>query len=212
MDVTDRGGLDAAWKRSRSPGSCKGRFSSEEVTKADVDSVQELVLSSIYVYQARRLLKDSFNPKSRSILYQLLVVNAVVILLDLSLLILQLVNLHELQVSLKPAIYSIKLKLEFTVLGQLICLVRGGGSDQSRKSSTFIPFVLDKSDKSQALSNDISDFVDMEKSPADLRRPSGTTTAHVSMSDTDLIVPPRVGNTLSRAGHTQGRDLMAVTP
>ena len=42
-----------------------------------------------------------------------LALNAVIILLDLSLLILQLVNLHQLQVSLKPAIYSINLKLEF---------------------------------------------------------------------------------------------------
>jgi hypothetical protein len=95
--------------------------------KADVFSVQELILSSIYVYQAWRLLKNSFNPKSRSILYQLLVVNGVVILLDLSLLVLQNVNLHQLQVCLKPAIYSIKLKLEFTVLGQLIGLVPRGG-------------------------------------------------------------------------------------
>jgi hypothetical protein len=129
-----------------------------------------LIISSIYVYQARQLLKESFNPKSRSILHQLLAVNTIIILLDLSLLVLQLVNLHQLQVSLKPAIYSIKLKLEFAVLGQMICLVGGPASDRSRKSSTFIPFVTEKSDKSGG-SNNISDFVDVEKSAADLRRP-----------------------------------------
>jgi hypothetical protein len=90
--------------------------------------------------------------------------------------------------------YSIKFKLEFAVLGQLVCLVSGSsGSDQSRKSSTFVPFMIEKSDRSGA-SNNISDFVDVEKSPAVLRRPSGTATAHVSMSDTDLILAmPRTG-------------------
>jgi hypothetical protein len=152
------------------------------------------------VYQARQLLKESFNPKSRSILHQLLAVNTIIILLDLSLLVLQLVNLHQLQVSLKPAIYSIKLKLEFAVLGQMICLVGGPASDRSRKSSTFIPFVTEKSDKSGG-SNNISDFVDVEKSAADLRRPSGTATAHVSMSDTDLIMAlPRTGNATQGLG------------
>ena len=159
--------------------------------------MQELVLSSIYVYQARELLKESFNPKSRSILYQLATVNFIIILLDLSLLVLQLVDLHQLQVSLKPAIYSVKLKLEFAVLGQLVCLVGGTGSDRSRKSSTFVPFVTEKSDRSGATLNDISAFVDVERRPTDLRRPSGTATAHVSMSDTDLIIPsvPRTGFT-----------------
>jgi hypothetical protein len=54
---------------------------------------------------------------SRSILNQLLAANLLIVLLDMSLLVLQLVNLHELQVFLKPAIYSFKLKLEFAVLG-----------------------------------------------------------------------------------------------
>jgi hypothetical protein len=156
---------------------------------------QELILSTIYLYQARQLLKESFNPKSRVILYQLLAVNVVVVLLDLALLVIQLVNLHQLQVSLKPAMYSIKFKLEFAVLGQLVGLVSGSttSSDRSRKSSTFIPFFTEKNDRTGALAN-ISDFVDIEKSPTDLRKPSGTTTAHVSMSDTDLIMAmPRTG-------------------
>lgn len=179
-------------ERSRSPGSCKQFL--RRGNKADSDSLQELIISSIYVYQTWQLLKGSFNPKSRSILNQLLAVNLIVILLDMSLLVLQLVNLHELQVSLKPVIYSFKLKLEFAVLGQLICLVGGPGNDRSRKSSTFVPFVTEKSDRSGA-SNNISDFVDVEKVAGDLRRPSGTTAIHGSMSDTDLIMAmPRTGN------------------
>src|SRR5437868_12539229 len=106
-------------------------------------------------------------------LNQLLAVNLIVILLDMPLLVLQLINLHELQVSLKPAIYSFKLKLEFAVLGQLICLVGGPSNDRSRKSSTFVPFVTEKSDRSGALNN-ISDFVDVEKIADDVKRPSGT--------------------------------------
>lgn len=118
-------------------------------------------------------------------LNQLLAVNLIVILLDMPLLILQLVNLHDLQVTLKPAIYSFKLKLEFAVLGQLMCLVSGPGNDRNRKSSTVVPFVTEKSDRSGA-SNNISDIVDVEKIAGDLRRPNGTTTIHVS----DILGPP----------------------
>jgi hypothetical protein len=167
---------------------------SDEGIKADSASLQELIISSIYVYQTWQLFKGSFNPMSRSILNQLLAVNLIVILLDMSLLVLQLVNLHELQVSLKPAIYSFKLKLEFAVLGQLICLVGGPGNDRSRKSSTFVPFVTEKSDRS-GTSNNISDFVDVEKIAGNLQRPSGTMAVHGSMSDTDLIMAmPRTSN------------------
>ena len=118
-------------------------------------------------------------------LNQLLAVNLIVIMLDMPLLVLQLVNLHDLQVSLKPAIYSFKLKLEFAVLSQLMCLVSGLGNDRSRKSSTVVPFVTEKSDRSGA-SNSISDFLDVVKIAGDLRRPNGTTTIHVS----DILGPP----------------------
>ena len=195
QDVTDPE-LGIEWKRYRSLDSCKKalariRRGKGNPPRTDDDSTQELILSSIYVYYARRLLKVSFNPKSRSILYQLLAVNLLVILLDLSLLVLQLANLHLLQISLKPAIYSIKLKLEFAVLGQLILLVGGRGSVGSRKNSTFVPLVTEKSARSGAKStDDISAFVDVEKrSTTEDKRPSGTATAHVSMSDTDLIMP-----------------------
>lgn len=79
--------------------------------------------------------------------------------------------LDQLQVSLKLAIYSIKLKLKFAVLGQLICLVGGSSVDRSRKSSTSVPFVKDKSDRSQTQPNDWSDVVDA----TNFTRPNGGT-------------------------------------
>lgn len=57
-----------------------------------------------------------------------------------------------------------------------------------------MPFVTEKSDRSGA-SNNISDFVDVEKIAGNLKRPSGATMVHGSMSDTDLIMAmPRTSN------------------
>lgn len=58
-------------------------------------------------------------------------VNVLVVLLDITILALEFMNLFEIQTAWEPLVYSIKLKLEFSILNQLVSLTRGGGASNS---------------------------------------------------------------------------------
>jgi hypothetical protein len=116
--------------------------------------LQELILSAIYIREAIRLLKlsevahddvASFddgtshghlrNAHVRKIMYQLLAVNVIIISMDIALLAVEFANLYLIETTLKGVVYSIKLKLEFAVLGKLVQLVR----DRATSSDTSNP-------------------------------------------------------------------------
>ncbi|KAH8701562.1 hypothetical protein BGW36DRAFT_371108 [Talaromyces proteolyticus] len=84
--------------------------------------VQEFLISSLYIYETIKLLR--LNPRQgrrrRKIMYELLALNLVVMLLDIALMVMEFLNIYYMQVSFKTLVYSIKLKLEFAVLGKLV--------------------------------------------------------------------------------------------
>ncbi|PYI17221.1 hypothetical protein BO99DRAFT_389278 [Aspergillus violaceofuscus CBS 115571] len=89
----------------------------------------ELLLSALYIREAVQVLwaGDPALLRRRrdgagNVIYQLVAINFVIIALDVGLLVLEYVGLYYLQVALKSLVYSIKLKLEFAVLGRLITL------------------------------------------------------------------------------------------
>ncbi|RJE24481.1 hypothetical protein PHISCL_03173 [Aspergillus sclerotialis] len=98
---------------------------------------QECVISVVFIIQTAKLIKKSplLNKRRDIILYQLVAVNLVVIMMDAALLLLEYLGLSFLQVTLKPTIYSIKLKLEFFVLGRLTTAVRTCGSQSTCNGS-----------------------------------------------------------------------------
>ena len=57
---------------------------------------------------------------SRSVLVQLLLVNILIILLDVSVVAIQYAGYFTFQVTFKALVYSIKLKLEYVILGRLV--------------------------------------------------------------------------------------------
>ncbi|OJJ01940.1 hypothetical protein ASPVEDRAFT_92234, partial [Aspergillus versicolor CBS 583.65] len=85
-------------------------------------SLLEISLSIFYVYATAKLLRHSpeGKPRIKQILYELLAINFITIGLDVTFIILQFINLNYLQITLKPLVYSIKLKLEFAILGRLV--------------------------------------------------------------------------------------------
>ena len=88
--------------------------------------VQEFLISAIYI-RAIWLRLPGFHDKGRKrILKHLFIVNVIIICLDLALLGVEYAGLYTIEVMLKSSVYSIKLKLEFSILGQLIELVRPG--------------------------------------------------------------------------------------
>ncbi|EKV05080.1 integral membrane protein [Penicillium digitatum] len=90
---------------------------------------QESLLSTLYVMETVKLLRlgadVSSRPDARSIMYQLIGTNCAIIGMDLLLLSLEYADCYAVQITLKGFIYSLKLKLEFAVLGRLVDLIQG---------------------------------------------------------------------------------------
>ncbi|GLI76678.1 hypothetical protein PoHVEF18_004954 [Penicillium ochrochloron] len=96
-------------------------------------TAQEIFISTIYIWDTIRLIRLSPEADARrhKILYELLAINIAAIAMDLSLVILQYKGLYFTQIELKPMVYSIKLKLEFAVLGMLVSLVHSHSSSSN---------------------------------------------------------------------------------
>ncbi|KAI1192107.1 integral membrane protein [Nemania serpens] len=100
--------------------------------------VQETILSILYIWQTRKYLRELAplleasqssitstaarvkNDKTKTLLHHLLYINVLIISLDVALLGVQYANLFYLQGAFKPAIYGVKLKLEFVILNRLL--------------------------------------------------------------------------------------------
>ncbi|KAH7069370.1 integral membrane protein [Paraphoma chrysanthemicola] len=92
-----------------------------------VISVQETIISLIYIYETIRLLGQGNGKRQAPVdklLRHLILVNIVVLIFDITLLAVQFSGHYQIQTTYKTAVYSIKLKLEFSVLNRLVSLVR----------------------------------------------------------------------------------------
>lgn len=109
----------------QSPGWVKGYAVMERI-QVTWFTTQEIFISTIYIWETVRLIRLSPEADARrhKILYELLAINIAAIIMDLSLVVLQYRGLYFTQIELKPMVYSIKLKLEFAVLGMLVSIVR----------------------------------------------------------------------------------------
>ncbi|KAL4896602.1 hypothetical protein BDV59DRAFT_171050 [Aspergillus ambiguus] len=86
--------------------------------------LQEFILSAIYIVETIRMLRLDPDRSKRKIMYQLVAINIIIIAMDLALIIVEYNNLYIMETMIKGVIYSIKLKLEFAVLGKLVHIVR----------------------------------------------------------------------------------------
>ncbi|KAL5353321.1 hypothetical protein ACLOAV_001357 [Pseudogymnoascus australis] len=92
--------------------------------------IQEFIISGLYIHETIKLLNLNPGRRNRKIIHQLLSINMFIIIMDLSLLAIEYASYYAIEVTLKGVIYSIKLKLEFAVLGKLVHLVNShGGSN-----------------------------------------------------------------------------------
>lgn len=141
--------------------------------------LQEIILSSIYILETIRILRSSVKSNTHRLMYQLMAINILIIIMDLALLGLECASLYILETTTKPVFYSIKLKLEFAILGKLVHFV--GGPQRSGRASTALsdPEKRNSSNAhrrqstaSEADGNDISDFVDLTKIKTDVTRTS----------------------------------------
>lgn len=83
-------------------------------------SVQEIILSAIYSWEAARLLRLRPRDHYHGILVQLLVINLAMVCMDAAIIGSQYAGYFIIHVTLKAMVYSVKLKMEYTILGRLV--------------------------------------------------------------------------------------------
>ncbi|OQE10699.1 hypothetical protein PENFLA_c081G10136 [Penicillium flavigenum] len=90
-------------------------------------AAQETIISGLYIWETMTSLKPVLAMKGRRgqiVVTNLIIVNTLVVLLDATLLATEYTNHFDVQTTLKPVVYSIKLMLEFTVLNSLLLVIR----------------------------------------------------------------------------------------
>ncbi|KAJ4346803.1 uncharacterized protein N0V89_010735 [Didymosphaeria variabile] len=107
--------------------------------------VQECFLSGIYIWKTSVMLRSEgplFNAqenargtRGRKVIIHTLLMSILIIVLDATTLGLEFAGLYDIQTSYKGAVYSIKLKIEFTILNQLMNLVKGALRDTNTSIS-----------------------------------------------------------------------------
>ena len=95
-----------------------------EKIQMTVFCVQEFIISGLYVLEVWRLSKVLIQESSRQTMWELLVINLVIIALDIALLTLEYLGLSVLEQTFKGTAYSFKLKMEFAILGKLISMAQ----------------------------------------------------------------------------------------
>ncbi|KAH7063242.1 hypothetical protein B0J12DRAFT_723762 [Macrophomina phaseolina] len=110
-------------------------YSIMEKIQLSIFFIQETFISILYIVHTLRVLRtvQTLRPHetciaTRSVLRNLIYVNLITTILDVTLLGVEFSGMYLVQTGFKQAVYSVKLKLEFAVLNQLVQIVRGSGS------------------------------------------------------------------------------------
>lgn len=110
-------------------------YSIYEKLQVTVFFVQEVLISSIYIYETTKLSRVlsvmRTKRRSRRLMNHLIFVNVVIIILDVAILALEYAGQYAIQTSYKALVYSAKLKLEFTILNRLVEMTTGNKESSS---------------------------------------------------------------------------------
>ncbi|EFR04584.1 integral membrane protein [Nannizzia gypsea CBS 118893] len=144
-------------------------------------SVQQFILSGLYLYLATNLLSFVSAKARRKELHRLIAMNVAIIVMDVTLVVFVYLNWWVAHESLKPFVYSIKLKLEFAVLRTLVSM--------SKSASTNLP-----------------DFVDPDRIQGDVRYapsiPMSRVQRHRQQHLTDSMISEEIGWDQTSTAHT----------
>ncbi|KAJ4175691.1 hypothetical protein NW767_015699, partial [Fusarium falciforme] len=132
---------------SANPGPFIGPYSVYEKLQLTVFFIQETVISGLYIWETLKLLRTERDLRGRTgprrVMNHLIYVNIVVILLDITVVALEFANLYDVQTAYKPLVYSIKLKIEFSILGRLVELTQSSTRGSSYTRSGTAAMALD---------------------------------------------------------------------
>lgn len=117
---------------SHSQTTCGEGYFYVEKIQMTIFCLQEFIISGIYVWKTFKLLKVVSQTRPRQVMWQLFSINVIIIIMDIALLVIAYKNWHVLEQTLKSFIYSVKVKLEFAILGNLVELVRSSKRSLSK--------------------------------------------------------------------------------
>jgi hypothetical protein len=113
-------------------------YSVYEKVQVTLFFLQECIISGLYIKATLELMRvrrrgamggaSKTGSDTRKLMAHLILVNVIVVLLDITILGLEYANLYDLQTSYKGVVYSVKLKLEFSILNRLVEMTQGGSS------------------------------------------------------------------------------------
>ena len=100
--------------------------------------IQEFIISGIYIFETRRLIKNDQILNSRAanrFLHHLIWVNIFIMAMDVAILGTEYANLYYMEAAFKPAIYAYKLRLEFSILNRLKSMLTSNRTTMSYEQS-----------------------------------------------------------------------------
>ncbi|KAG7284850.1 hypothetical protein NEMBOFW57_009465 [Staphylotrichum longicolle] len=103
-----------------------------ERVQVTIFCLQELIISGIYIktcYSFFDAENSIYGNAVRKMRHHLLVVNVFIILLDIPILVLEYTDNYDLQTVYKAFVYSLKLKIEFRILNELIDMMHKRARD-----------------------------------------------------------------------------------
>jgi hypothetical protein len=94
-------------------------------------SIQETIISLLYIYNTRSFLKDTYTHQTHRVMQLLIIAQVLAIIFDIVLVTVDWNNMFTLKVTIHPFAYAVKLKMEFVVLNQLLALIKHGVAPRS---------------------------------------------------------------------------------
>ncbi|KAK3390010.1 hypothetical protein B0H63DRAFT_428568 [Podospora didyma] len=128
---------------SPNPGPFIVPYSVYEKVQVTIFFIQELILSGLYIGETAKMMRVERHTGigkggSRKLMKHLVLVNVIIIILDITILGLEFAGYYQLQTAYKGMVYSVKLKMEFSILNRLVEMV-GGPSSSSLTNSRGQP-------------------------------------------------------------------------
>ncbi|KAN0076196.1 hypothetical protein V8E54_006338 [Elaphomyces granulatus] len=90
-------------------------------------SLQEIIITSIYIYGTLQIIQNSLNPTIRLTMTLLILIQVLVIICDISVITLDYANYYMLKAIVQSFYYSLKLQLEFVILNKFREVIAKGG-------------------------------------------------------------------------------------
>ncbi|KAK4038452.1 hypothetical protein C8A01DRAFT_17455 [Parachaetomium inaequale] len=117
---------------SANPDPFIGPYSIMERIQVTLFFLQETIISALYIHETVALMRvrrrAGILNSGRRLMTHLVVVNIIIVVLDVTILALEYASLYDLQTAYKALVYSLKLKLEFSILNRLVEMTTGSSS------------------------------------------------------------------------------------